>query len=564
MKSCGPLTVTRIALSVIITLAVATGCHRATSSGTFKWPVVSAESDSLSQAIDFHIFHRTISDTTASMVARLEAMADDSRLSADDREELAGRAAYFSAYLSRIDGRASRGDSIVQATIAATDSAAHPYLFNRLLHLEDNNTEVSIGEFVRLTDRLHFFESVGDNFMSAAHYTELGNLLKDIRDPEAALSAYHAADSLYRLTGFDEIATFNSLNVGITRLVARDTVGTVEIYRSILASPVVNSRPDIKAKVYHNLYNAIPSDATLDSLLKYDNGTDRPARVLNIRSEAAFRHGDYAEAVRFANEAVDRGLEDGDGDAIAFGLYNGANALAESGNKAEAYDWLHDAVSLTDTIALMNETDELAALESGRQIARHELEIQVAEGKRTLMWVCIGFALFIVLCVVAYFVWRYIRRLMAQRREAAAERDRISRQLMATQIVMDETEKLIDTVSREIDDKADSGRLSHGETRNIVSAIKTHATKHGERQAFMDSMATIHPDFPKRLRQINPAFTELDIRLAGFIAMGMDTKHIADTLGVRPESVKQARWRLRNKLSLPKGASLEDALRELI
>lgn len=543
--------------------ALVSGCGRNASGDTFKWPVVSALSDSLTQSIEADIFHRTVSDSTRVAVERLRTMARQQASRRDDADELDLRADYFTAYLDRISGYPNRSDSLVAATIARTDSATHPYLYNRLSHLADPR-DVSIAYFRRLTGRLGYFESVHDRFMTAAHYTELGNLLKDVHDPQAALTAYATADSLYRLSGFSDVATMNRMNVGITRLVVGDTVGAVDIYRSMLADPVVKRRPYMVAKLYHNLYNALPSTATLDSLLKYDTGDDRPGRVLNIRSGDAFRRGDYQEAARFASEAIDAGMEDGDRDAIAFGLYNGAYALAAQGNKTEAYDWLNQAVNLTDTITMMNQPEELAALETARIIARHELELQVAEGKRNLMWVCIGFALLIIVAVAAYFALRSIRRLKEQRSRVAAERDRMSRQLMATRIVMDETEKLIDSVGRQINEKTDAGQLSHGQTRTIVNAIKTHTTKHGERQAFMDSMTSIHPDFPKRLRQINPAFTELDIRLAGFIAIGMDTKHIADTLGVRPESVKQARWRLRNKLALPKGASLEDALRGLL
>ena len=111
---------------------------------------------------------------------------------------------------------------------------------------------------------------------------------------------------------------------------------------------------------------------------------------------------------------------------------------------------------------------------------------------------------------------------------------------------------------------SDAGRIPAGETRRIVNAIKSHAVKQGDRETFIETFSSMHPEFAQRLLELNSAFTEPDIRLATYIAMGMDTKHIADTMGVRPESVKQARWRLRTKLSLEKGASLEQALRNLL
>lgn len=35
-------------------------------------------------------------------------------------------------------------------------------------------------------------------------------------------------------------------------------------------------------------------------------------------------------------------------------------------------------------------------------------------------------------------------------------------------------------------------------------------------------------------------------------------------MGIRPDSVKQGRWRLRQKLALPKGESFEKALRSYL
>lgn len=159
--------------------------------------------------------------------------------------------------------------------------------------------------------------------------------------------------------------------------------------------------------------------------------------------------------------------------------------------------------------------------------------------------------------------WR-IQRLRFQRELTRRERDEMARRLIATQAAMDESETLITKVGKEIGSMADSGRLPDGETRHIVSAIKSHSAMKEDRESFMDSFAAVHPEFAQGLRNANEAFTEPDIRLATYIVMGMDTKRIASTMGIRPDSVKQGRWRLRQKLALPKGESLEKALRSYL
>ena len=55
----------------------------------------------------------------------------------------------------------------------------------------------------------------------------------------------------------------------------------------------------------------------------------------------------------------------------------------------------------------------------------------------------------------------------------------------------------------------------------------------------------------------------MQIKLASLTLIGMSIKQIASYLNVKSESVMQARWRLRNKLSLKNDESLEAALHRL-
>ncbi len=60
-----------------------------------------------------------------------------------------------------------------------------------------------------------------------------------------------------------------------------------------------------------------------------------------------------------------------------------------------------------------------------------------------------------------------------------------------------------------------------------------------------------------------PGLADSYVKLATFIYMGLDNNRIARLLVIRPESVKQARWRLRRMMNLDKDTSLDDAIRAL-
>lgn len=86
--------------------------------------------------------------------------------------------------------------------------------------------------------------------------------------------------------------------------------------------------------------------------------------------------------------------------------------------------------------------------------------------------------------------------------------------------------------------------------RRVESAIKIHnAEARASESSFSKVFMELSPEFASRLRQLHPSLSETDIKMLSLIAIGLQGKRIASTLGIRVESVKQARWRIRKKLS---------------
>lgn len=73
----------------------------------------------------------------------------------------------------------------------------------------------------------------------------------------------------------------------------------------------------------------------------------------------------------------------------------------------------------------------------------------------------------------------------------------------------------------------------------------------------------VNPRFTERLRERCPNLAESYVKLACYIIMELDNKRIAELMMIRPESVRQARWRLGRKLNLGPDESLDAWLRNL-
>lgn len=550
-----------IRISVLLAIAALVfSCGGKHTGQNSIWPPASPLTDSLSALLDSMTIRHASPEKIFPLIARLEQGA---RAEGAPEGEVAGRAAYFRAYATRIAGNPAEGDSMAQAAMEQIDSARYPYVYNRLDYLADNSTELNITAYDRICRRLAFFEKQGDPLMTAIHYTSLGNLLKNIRDPQPAISAYRIADSLYTAAGYPDISMFNKLNLSSALAINHDTIHAVEILRQMTDDPIVKARPDVEALVVDHLYN-LTDDPALPSRLAELEAPDPSSRTLTALSRTSLNAGKPAEALSYAKTAIDKGYEEGDGDAVAWALFAAGHACAALGDWQAAYSNLKDAQDLTDMICIINEPDQIKDAETLRTIEARRMEAQLNAQRRTLHLVCVAFALFVVAAAAAWITNVRMRRLERQRTHAASERDRVARKLLATQAVMDESEKLISDVEKNIGELAGSGNIPASESRKIASAIKNHASMQGDRETFIETFMATHPHFASRLLLINEAITEPDIRLASYIATGLDTKRIAATMGIRPESVKQARWRLRTKLGLEKGESLEAALRNLL
>lgn len=74
---------------------------------------------------------------------------------------------------------------------------------------------------------------------------------------------------------------------------------------------------------------------------------------------------------------------------------------------------------------------------------------------------------------------------------------------------------------------------------------------------------SVTSDFYRRLRQSHPDLTPGDIKLSGLLRSGMDRQQICHLLHLSPDGLKKRRWRLRRRLGLPRGESLEGYLAEM-
>ena len=105
----------------------------------------------------------------------------------------------------------------------------------------------------------------------------------------------------------------------------------------------------------------------------------------------------------------------------------------------------------------------------------------------------------------------------------------------------------------EVDPKDQKKRI-----RNLIKQIDYNFSQDADWEDFKSSFEKVHQDFFKSISKDRLELTPAEMKLASLIRMNLSSKEISATLGISPESLRIARYRLRKKLGLQKGESLQN------
>lgn len=102
-----------------------------------------------------------------------------------------------------------------------------------------------------------------------------------------------------------------------------------------------------------------------------------------------------------------------------------------------------------------------------------------------------------------------------------------------------------------------------GNKTAISSQIKATLAGDSDWDKFLVTYADADPRFVETLCERHPDMTKTELKMACMIRMGVDSKQMAKTLGVNPDTVKKYRQRLRGRLQIDSSVKLSDYLKSI-
>lgn len=313
---------------------------------------------------------------------------------------------------------------------------------------------------------------------------------------------------------------------------------------------------------------------------------------LNNLGDVFRKSGNQDSALYYTQKALDLSERLGKNYLKRSALVDLGKANALMGNYQQAYDYLEQVRLLSEVIFSEEAAKQLAVKEAqyelNQKIAQIEQLQQVNKADIRIRWLLI-FSLVVLVGLALAMINRQklkirnSRALLDRQQELleikekliASEKENINllEARMATEVeaqskaltaqtlhVLDKNQMLEEIQEKLKKILEEDPKEQKKKIRNLIKQIDYNFSHDTDWEDFKYSFEKVHQDFFKKLNQTGNELTPGELKLASLMRMNLSSKEIASTLGISPESLRISRYRLRKKLNLEKGESLQQFL----
>jgi len=535
---------------------------------------------------DFDNVRQTIDPT---LLDRLDQIASDR-----GNAQLTARALYWRVRATQMSAHPPQCIELLERALRLSTDPQYDYDRALIRYQLAGNCE-RMSQYMKtyelLAQAIPVLRRYGDHYFLGNAYLLKAQLLLDIDDSAAALDQIRLSRESYQRVGYplNRICFFEAM--------ARHDDSSLDLYRQAVATggsdwgmtlqAIANisgifldrQMPD-SAEVYCNRGYELLRQKAPDNHLFYTILATDHVRVL-------YQQGRYARALEVLHtlEPFAHLLE---GERLMTGIYEHLWKVHDKmGHQQEAYKYLtRYQEEYARSEAALRQAD-IPKAQAREAIARQQDQIRLLEQdaqlSRNYLYVAVLTAVILLLLAVGLFmIFRHrsrLRELENRELRNSLEQEaliyQMNRQNFENDIKQKDCEISSSTlllankneVLQQLHDItkqfSDNGRIPREYVQQVNNVIGESLKNDDEWSRFKLHFDSVHPDFFLKLKEQSQELTENDLRLCAYLRIGLRAKQIAEMLNVTSDSVNTARYRLRKKLGLAKGQSLDDYIRQI-
>lgn len=546
---------------MIVSAALLAGCGSRERAYPTGWESVNPEIDSLTVRMERAIINDENPDTAELLLSRMSQLSGPGL----KNDALSRRVKLYRTAILNMRHEKDKAMKLLGQLRSEVDSAADPYLYNRIIAREwFIESEPTYRIHKRLLESIDYFESVGDSVTLACNLIHLSLRYLDVADYEAAIAASLRADTLLADIEYTETRLKNQVN----QMVIYDCLGDTTM-RNKLAHDLLK---EIDLKRNTSFYTAL-----LVNVASYvdDPSFLRQAYEL-IRNNPKYSFRQAIIESEIAKDHLDAGRLDSAQNYVSLALSK-IPTVANLSHKREIYNAAYrldsiqgDPVAALGHYRLMKgyedsvrlEADPLTTARIQYQIEVEKERIEHDQKKRETRLLAVISVLLVAVAAGVVIIMLMLRslRLKNMMMKANEERDRSYQKAALSMLQATEKETRLKDMAQVVADCESEGKIPPQQARTILSSLKANLVDSSGWNEFVEVFSRLHPNFEKELRQRYPSLSVKQIELCCYIRMGLDTTRIARLMSVKPETVWQNRWRLKQKMGLDSDESLQALL----
>lgn len=524
---------------------------------------------------------------------QLDQLDSIARLSKN--KQLHARAIYWRVRSTQMSAQPSQCIPLLRKALQLTDVKTYDY-DAACIHYQLAGNYDRMGQYFKCyteaKEAIPIFDKYADHYFLANSYLLLVQLFHEINSDDEARSLLQLARENYTKAGFALNRIFFYQAV-----LSTDNDQSIALYKKTIETG--NKDWGMTLQAYINLNELLLNRGRTDEAEAYSQeafntlGKFAPDNVIfhamialnhaNIR----YKQGRYHEALDELNQlhAHSEMLRD---EYLMLSLYRQLWRTHEKlGQRDEAYRYLqlyNNKYQKQQEEILKNEIPKAQAREAiARQHDQIRLLHQEAELNRRRVWMLalLGLTILIGSAALLLYVFQRNRMHKMENRELqkSLEQEAIiysmnlknyendiqkkEREISSSTLLITNKNEVLKQLSDITNRYSDEGKVPRDFVREVNAVIGDSLKNDDEWSRFRLHFDSVHPDFFNKLKAASPDLTENDLRLCAYIRIGMRAKQIAEMLHISADSVNSNRYRLRKKLGLARGDSLDDFVRKI-
>lgn len=424
------------------------------------------------------------------------------------------------------------------------------------------------------------FRAANEPDRLARNLNELGTVYYYNRQSALALKQFEEALGVYRRTRnrAGEARTLGNIGHIYEKTGQPDRAFATQ-HRALATARAAGDSVAL-AKIYENIASIFEDRAQYDSAyFYYQNALTLTQRtgselaqveIINNLGDVFRKTGRYLRGLVLSRQAVAISARYGEKYQLGSAYRDIAKSYRLMNQPDSAYEYIERSRALVDEIYAAENNRQIAFLQTLYEVEQKETEIarlnaQKKQDVLVMAAVSLGLLLVGVLGAVVISRQRLKIRLMNvdlknQHLEEQALKHRLeqnSQALSAHTLHLIQKNQVLEDLRTNLtgilkDDRRDQRR----QVKQVVQSIGQSFGQDRHWEDFRASFEQVHPHFFNALTRQFPDLSAADLRLVALLKMNVASADVATLLGIAPDSLRVARYRLRKKLKLGEGESL--------